>query len=346
MRTPLFLVAALAAAGCIDGAEPVGTVGVALTATDPTGATYRLTPGARLALSGGAYYDELSLDGDGAAVQLEVPTGDYFAELVHDAGYTTQWPLERTDVDGTVETVTATLITPMPATLTVTADAQVNLVLGFQVPDFGAITFSHGTVEVAIDVDETTAGGVDLVESATFDTTSVTVHPSAPPALATRMPALGDDVDMLLSAHATGDWYQASATSACAPAAVYAVGSGQAGVEDLLLESTTAEVQLCVFDSEPPQVQLLAFRAGAPTTPTFSDLGESNWLFVSYLTADLPAAVFDGETLDLDPVVGEVITPAIAYTRASVRHTGQPSEIWYRATYASDALYLRLDLTP
>jgi hypothetical protein len=345
MRTSLVLVAALAAAGCLDQADSTGSVAVALPATDASGATYRLTPGARLVMASGTFFDELPLDGDGV-VRLDVPAGDYTAELVHDDGHTVQWPLERTDLDGTTETVIATLVTPMPALLTVIADAQTNLALQFQVPGFGPVTFDQGTVEVSIEVAETTAGGVVVEGSGAFTTTTLTTHPSAPPVLLSRLPALGDASDVTIGATLTGDWFQASSTAACAPAIFHVAGSSQPGLADLIAESNdAASTNLCVFAGS-PTVQILGLRVGAATTATFSDLGEPEWLFISSLTAELPAPVFDGETLDLGPAVGTFTVPATVFTRATVRRPGQPSENWYRAFHTTETASLQLVLTP
>jgi hypothetical protein len=347
MRNSLFLVAALfSVAGCIEQAESEGSVAVALTATDADGATYRLTPGARLALYGGSYYDEFSLDGDGV-VRIDVPAGDFTAELIHDDGHTTQWPLERTDLDGTTTTVIATLVTPMPALLTVPPDGQVNLVLQFQVPGFGGITFDQGTVEVSIDVAETSAGGVDTDVRGAFTIDGVLTHANTPPVLLTRMPALGDTLDVAMVATVTGAWYQASSISACAPASISEFGGPHQGYEDLIQESLDPNnTSICVFATTPPQLQIFNFRFGEATTATFSDLGMTNWSFLSYMLADLPASVFDGDTLDLDPVAGEFTVPARVYARSMARPPGMPGEVWYRGMGGSDTATLRIVLTP
>jgi hypothetical protein len=296
-------------------------------------------------MSGGTFFDEFSLDGDGV-VSFDVPAGDYSAELIHDDGHTTQWPLERTDLDGTTETVIATLVTPMPALLTVAADAQTNLVLQFQLPGFGPITFDQGTVEVSLEVTETTAGGVVAEGSGNFTTSSVTTHPNTPPLLVSRMPALGDSNGITIGATVTGDWFMASATSACAPAFIHVFGGPHQGITDLIDESReTDNTTICVFEGT-PQLQILSFRIGAATTPTFADLGVPDWFFVSFLTIDLPAPVFDGETLDLDPAVGTSTAPATVFTRASRRQPGQPSEVWYRGIHTTDTATLQLVLLP
>jgi hypothetical protein len=346
-----FAILAIAAAGCAGDADDVGTVGVPLTSAGSGGSTYRLPAGTRLVMSGGTFYDEFSLDGDTTFVRIDVPVGDYETYLVHDAGYDVSWPLERTDLDGTVETVNAVLTTPMPAALTIAEGALTNLVLSFDVPGAGPVVFAHGEVEVTIDVDETVAGGMNADLAATMDVTSVAVDSTTPPALVPRLPAFGaTGVGLQLGGHVAAPWTQASATSACTTLDMTTFSSSDAGIADLLGESISPSVQLCVYggDGVPPQVQIFTVRAftGAAATPTFADLGDQAWLFVSLITADLPAQVFDGTTLDLQELAGVGVVPGTALTRASVRLPGETARrTWYRATWSGN-VDLSILLTP
>jgi hypothetical protein len=303
MRTTTFFVAALMAAGCDQQDESFGSVGAALTATDDSGATYRLPAGSRLDLGSSTYFDSFSLDGDAAVVHIDLPVGDYQAWLSHDFGYTSAWPLQRTAPDGTVQTVTGYLITPMPQALTIFEGTTTSLVLAFEVPEFGAVTFAEGTLDVSVDIEQTTAGGVEVQAGAVMNADIVQAGAGAPPELATRLPALGDAVELSLGATITGPWNKASSTSACAPGMLATLGAVDPGVIDLVLEANGA-VQVCVFDSEPPQLRILATRIGAPSTPTFDDLPGDQMTFLASMIVELPGPVFDGETLDLDPAAG------------------------------------------
>lgn len=329
---------------CTAEAGDVGTIGVALTASDASGTTYRLTPGARLIMSGGTFYDEFALDGDQAVVRIDVPPGDYTAELFHDAGHTVQWPLERRTPDGTTDTVWANLVTPMPAPVTITTGGLTNLVLRFELPDLGLITFDEGSVNVSIEVVGSTPSSLDVGLVGALDVSAVTVDPAAPAALAPRLPAVGATaIGFDLAGHISGPWTKSSATGACAPVTL-AASSNHAGIADLLTEAG-ADASFCV-DASGGAVsgELVALRAGTPTTATFTGLGDGNYLFVSLASVTLPAAVFDGERLDLDPLVGVHTYPATALTRVSVRAPGATTRtVWYRASYSGQ---LALSLTP
>lgn len=338
--TTCFVAAALIAAGCIEPGESVGSVGAALTATDSSGATYRLPAGTRLMFMSSTYFDGHDLDGDAAVLHIDLPVGDYQAWLSHEYGYTNEWPLERTDSDGSIRMVTGYLITPMPQALTIFPDTTTSLVLTFQVPEFGDITFAEGTLDVSTEIEQTTAGGVDVSAFGAFHTDYVAVNADAPPALAGRLPALGEATDLSLSATVTGAWAKASASSACAPAQLTVIGSGQAGVVDLLVE-VNGSVRICVYDGAPQTLQIVASRYGVPSTATFADLSNEQLSFMVNLIVELPAPVFDGSTLDLDPVTGEHTAPAFGalYVGGSIGN-------WYFAGFSGPYGGFSVTLTP
>jgi hypothetical protein len=352
-----FAMAALAVAACTDQAADVGTVGVALTSTDAGGTQYRLPAGSRLQMSGGTYFDELSLDGDASFLKLDVPVGDYAAELVNDAGYTTSWPLQRRAPDGTISTVDAVLTTTMPAPITIGEGTMTNLVLRFTVPDAGTVVFAHGAVGVTIDVGTSAASRIDVAMQGTLNVGTIVSDPSAPPVLATRMPVAGTTgLALSIGGHVVGPWTQSSASTACATLDMTTHGSSQAGIADLLGEATNvgaavpAFAQLCVYGGPgvPPQAEIFTYRifTGTATTPTFADLGSHDWQFLSYLTIDLPVQAFDGTTLNLDALRGLGPVPASGLSRAQVRITpGQPRVNWFRTVW-SGTVDLSLVLTP
>jgi len=338
MKMHLFGMMAVLLAGCVaDVEDDLGTVGVALTATDARGSTYRLPADTRLVMYGGAFYDEFSLDGDVPFVRITVPAGDYSAELTNGAGYTTQWPLERTAVDGTVETVTAVLTTPMPAPVTITENGQTNLVVNFALPDVGLVTFAEGSVDVSISVSDSTATVSGTSFSSTFDVTSVFSDPTTPPQLPPRLPVVGaTGIGMNVDAQITGPWAKTSASSACAPVTLGVATATQPGLADLLTESSGQNAQLCVYGGAGGDVaEIFFYRVGTvtPSTPTFAEFGSQNWLFMTFVDVQLAAPVFDGHTLDLQPLVGTHTLPSTGFSRASVRPTGATTRTtWYRAS--------------
>ena len=326
-------------AACYADADEVGTIGVPLTSADTSGGQYRLPAGTRLVVQGGTFYDELSLDGDTAFARFDLPVGDYEVSLGHDAGYQTQWPLEHVDLDGTVDTVDAILTTPTPAPVTISADALTNLVWHFDVPGAGPVVFAHGDLDVTIDVDETVATSVDADFDGSFHVESVVTDPSTPPALIARLPAAGEPmaVAIQLGGHVATPWTQQSNASACTDLDPRTTSSSHAGIADLLAESEVAT--LCVYGGEgfTPTAEIFTYRAftGEATTPTFSDLGSQQWLFLSYISVELPEQVFDGTTLDLARLAQVGAVPGTGFTRASVRLPGETTRrTWYRALWS------------
>lgn len=329
--------AAMAACAADDG--ETGDVAVALTAPGADGASYRLTPGARVALYGGPFYDEFVLDGDQQVQRIQVPPGAYQAELVHNAGYTTEWPLERTNLDGTIDTVNATLTTVMPASVDVLADEATPLVLTFVVEGVGPITFAHGAVDVSVDVDEVPADGYRASAVGPVELFSVLIDPTAPPEITTRLPAVGQVVDLGAVVRTTGPWVWSAATGACAPAELvgYSTG-GHSGFTDLVTEAVNGTFfQLCVYTFEgTSQIQMLFFKTGAAFTATFSDLGAQDYSFLTYVTIDVPTPIFVGDTLHLEDLVGTQALPATVFSRVSARPAGSldPRARWYRGIFS------------
>jgi hypothetical protein len=333
-------VAALAAAGCVSQDERVGSVSAALTAPDSAGGTYRLTPDTRLQIYSSTYFDEASLDGDGAIASFDLPVGDYAVSLVHPFGYTDAWPLERTAPDGTIEIVTGYLVTPMPQALAIFEDTTTSLQLVFEVPEFGSITFAQGALDVSLDVGTTTASGVEVQVGSTYTATYVE---ASQPELASRLPAAADEVELGLGARVTGPFAKTQANAACAPGHLDSLGAVHPGMIDLVQE-LNANIRICVFASDPPRLMVQGFRVGAATTPTFADLFTGDWSFVGGVIADLPAPVFDGATLDLDPAVGTFVGSASASFSVGVYDGAAQS--WYSVGLESTQVYVTVTLTP
>ena len=332
------MVAAAAVSGCTEPRAELGDVTLALTAPASDGSIYRLTPGTRLALYGGPFYDEYALDGDGV-VRVELPPGAFQAELLHPDGYDAVWPLERREPDGTVSTVLATLTTMMPASVTVVADASTPLVLSFQVEHVGPVTFASGDLDVSIDVDEIPSDGGNLaIAHGDLTAASVTVEPGAPPALGVLLPAVGQGGNLRVSVRTIGEWARTSATGACAEAEVagHVIG-GHDGFVELLIEAASATgAQLCVYTADgASQAELFFYRFGPAASSLLGGFGDHDFLTYGSVLVDLPEVIFDGHTLHLDDLVGVRDLPATLVTAVSARPaaTTGPRARWYRGTF-------------
>jgi hypothetical protein len=332
------MLAATTLVGCAEQEEQVGDVTVALTAPAADGSIYRLTPGTRASIYGGTFYDEYDLDGDGV-LNLEVPLGVYQVELVHFDGYTTVWPLQRVELDGTIETVQATLTTVMPTAVTVVADAPAALVFAFQVEDVGTVTFAAGDLDVSIDVDELPADGTTTSMTGDLTASSVVITASAPTGLAPVLPALDQPVFFDMTVRTTGAWAQSAASGACVDVAVNGYSTGpHEGFAALIAESAngSTSAQLCISTFEgTSQASLLLVKSGPASTAAFSAFGDNDYSFLSYAYVDLPGAIFVGDTLHLDELVGVQTVPASLLTRVNARPAGTtgPRARWYTASF-------------
>lgn len=296
----------VAGAGCTHGApEVLGHVDIALTAPGPGGITYRLPPQTELDLFTDTFSGQFLLDGDASSLTVDVPPGDYHVLLFNPAGYSTVWPLTRQRADGTIDTVQATRdALPM---LTVTDNQTTPLAIRFHVAQAGPITFSHGSAQVFVEVDQTAATAFQLdLSGPDLTTSSVTVTALAPPELPGRLPALHSTGQRYaLTARTVGPWLVSGPISVCAPVQVTIDAAGQAEFADLVTEAN-GEPQLCIvqFGPHDAAVSVAFFRAGKATTPLLGDLGDRSYVVVSGPGFALDANLFDGTTLDLGALIG------------------------------------------
>src|SRR5215472_14573108 len=114
---PSLLLAALlmTSAGCQAEPEEPGQLRVALVAR-AGGVSYRLPAGTQLDILS-ADPQSFPLDGEDGLVQVTLPSGNYGYTLSNPNGYTTTWPLERTNADGSTVVVDAALLTPLPGSV-------------------------------------------------------------------------------------------------------------------------------------------------------------------------------------------------------------------------------------
>jgi hypothetical protein len=338
------LAMALSGCGATQGeAGAFGHVSVALVATSPDGSTYRLPEGVMLMLDSPTFSEWFSLDGEQSTRTVKVPEGTYEASLYFNDEYNgTQWPLERRSPQGAIDTVTATLVTPLPATVTVRENETVGLVLSFQVLKGGKVTFTHGLIDVSMDVEEgATTTRVEADMSASFNAQSAAVYEEAPPVLASRLPKSGDmGLHLTIQARLSGAWAQLNSNWACAPLEVLGLTSGgHTGFSDLVAESRgqAGRGSMCVYsDPSGHYVRMRVSRQGAPMTATFSDLGMEDGFFYTLLRAKIPTQAFDGETLDIDALLGVREVP-LRVQNLVYDETNGLSESWYYGLYLGTA---------
>jgi hypothetical protein len=356
--TALALGAALAACGLGDDpGSSVGHVGMAVVTTGADGALYRLTPGTRLALalaSDPSQVSDFALDGDGAVVTVRLAPGDYQASIYHpDGNFTSQWPLERTNGNEPMGTVTATLVTPQPVAVTVMTGQTTSLVFQFNVASGGTLTFDRGTVETRIGVATVPASSLSVGADGTGAVAGTpTFGGPAEPALRAVMPGAGaTGLSVAVTAHTTGAWQDSSAGSfesgffICAPAQIdSATAGGNDGFAALIAESGHGSApsffggpaNICVIDfgpNSPNQIRIRLSREGVAETATLTAaLGAAPALFHNQILGVLPVRVYDNQagTLDLDAllVAGGTLPMTV---KAQIRDESDFSSFWYRA---------------
>jgi hypothetical protein len=313
--TAVALSAALAACAEDPAARVTGTIGVALVTTGSDGATYRLTAGARLSLfrAEPQFFLFVPLDGDGDVVTFPAPPGTYDAELLHDE-HTTHWPLERI-VDGVATAVTARLVTPQPAAVTVASGATTTLLLQFTIADGTVVHFDRGTVAVEVEVVTAPATGhrAELHAWATVSSASF-AGPHAGE-LEARLPSAGAELGVGVRGRVIGAFVDSGgisdgSTSVCAAFAVdVRFFGGHAGFGDLFSEVGWGSApgylfgpaSLCVADvATGDRLRIRLSRVGAPISPTLSELTGEDLAMTLILTARLPQEVYDYQTGRLD----------------------------------------------
>lgn len=289
----------------VDDTPPLGRLAVALSAPGPDGSTYRLLEGTQLETSGDAFFETFLLDEDSATLTFELPVGDYQVTLTHANGYTTSWPLVRTNADLSQTVVQATLVTPMPVATSIAAEVTTSLVLSFEVPGSEPVTFAAGSLAVSAEVVEVDADGALLdYGGSQVSVTEAHVHDDAPPALADYWP---DEATTALSfsVHGTlGKWTQRNSTRVCAELEVEGIAAvGHAAFTDIVLNSVAAppaSADVCIDASNPTQMlEVVLVRLGPATTGPLADQGQLEYVFLSRFAAALPEPVFVDGTLDL-----------------------------------------------
>jgi hypothetical protein len=285
--------------------EVLGTVAAELSTVGPDGATYSLPPTARLTLveagspadGGGLSWTGSFAPGE-ATETFSVPAGVYAATLTNagsDAGAT--WSLTR-QADGGATTLTATLVDPMPVTVTVTAGHVTPLVFHFATEVLGNVTFGTGGVGVGVALD---AGAFALSTAKITGTASMTVDDvDASTKFDRGFDFVGTvSVPYTMSLTRSGGWTIA-ADRACAPVTGTASSTSRnAALAAVFSEASGGTGTICFGDpslSGVFSVQLA--RKGTPVTSTLQADLPAGGIFEVQVTGLAPE-VFDGTTLHL-----------------------------------------------
>ncbi len=322
---------AAALAGCAEtgtGDDSTGSLAAAVTATGADGATYRLPAGTYVQVWNDTFNDYFLMDGDDPVVSIELPVGDYNVSLVNGGGYTFQWPLERTNVDATTETVESTLLTPQPISVSIFEDATTTLVFQFLVVDGGTVTFAHGVLDISIDVDVTESVMGRAMFSGTYVKNYELYSATAPADLSTHVPAMGSNVFHQITVNVAGDWEQTSSYSACSSATLYG-GVVSLSIYDLTREAwlSGATARVCIYGAPyDPTVWVSSSRTGAALTPAFQSYGALDFYFDQSMTGVLPDQIFDGTTLDLGAMTGTF--DVAANLRSDIWASGDGGASW------------------
>lgn len=264
-------------------------------------------------------------------------------------GDNTVFPLTRENADGTFDRVLGTLdLTP---TITVVENETTPLVIRFQVAIIGPITFTLGSVDVSVVIDETDASSFDIELSVHELTTSFAfVEDAAPAELGPRLPATGDTGDSYVATmHTAGPWVFTGSDFVCAPVTATIKANGNQGFADLVAEAPPRDTQqLCIQQVTPQRaiVSVNFFSFGAAKTPLLSDLGDAQFFINHGIGAEIAANIFDGTTLHLNALAGlRATSTSISGTIGAefITQDGSTFEFWYSLFESGDGT---IALTP
>ena len=307
------LFVAVGTAGCTEATAPesLGHLAIPLAAPGSGGVTYRLPPNTLLFLSGAGFFGRFSLDHDDPSLTVDVPPGDYAVSLSDSDGDTTTWPLRRQSADGTIQIVPGTL--DLTSMITVTKDQTTSLVIRFHVAGIMPITFSLGSVDVTVVVDETPASFDFEFEAPSLTVASAVFSDTAPAELASRLPATGSMGDRyVVHAHTTSPWSMVQSDVVCAQVNLSIDAGGNQGFIDMVTEAPASEnEQLCIAQAQSSFAQMFTtvFHEGPATTPLLSDLGDHPYFISHGLDSFVEGTVFDGRTLHLEALAGAHSVP-------------------------------------
>jgi hypothetical protein len=328
-------------AGCTEPSAPesLGHIVVPLTAPGPGGATYRLPANTLLSLSSAGFFGNFSLDDDAPSLTFDVPPGDYSVSLSDSNGDTTIWPLIRQNTNGTTDIVPATL--DLTSMITVTKEQTTSLVIRFHVAGVVPITFSLGSVDVTVVVDETLASLDFEFEAPALTAASVVFSDTAPAELASRLPATGSTGDRYVAHVQTiGPWSMFGPNFVCVQVNLSIDAGGRQGFIDMVTEAPpSGNEQLCIAQVQSSFAQIIinVSHEGPATTPLLSDLGDHPYFILHALDSFIAGTVFDGRTLHLELLAGANSTRMHLFSEIVAELPGANGEITFDHWYLYNA---------
>ena len=318
-----------------EAAPALGRVDMALVAAGSGGTIYRLPDGTSLILANDEFFEPFSLDGGASSLTVNVPPNPYEAELINIHGYTTEWPLVRENADGSTDTVQATL-KPIPS-IAVAENQTTPLIIEFHVAGADVVTFTHGSVQIAVEVGE--ADGIRIVAPSLITTFSGVQ--AAPSELAARLQSGATGGSIAVTAQRIGPWFVAASTSVCAMAQVRMEAMGPSAFVDQVAEARRdSPLTVCLVQdtSTTGGVSTLTTRSGAATTPLLADLGNRQFRVTVQVNVRVDGVFYDGTTLDLRALKANPPAAIDVFTRirgTAVDETA-PLEDWYLSLSQGD----------
>lgn len=350
IRLAVFTLVVFGFTACMGDQDPepaLGHVDMALVTAGAGGTLYRLPVGTEV-LAFGLAVHHYSLDVDSPTMTVDIPTGSYQILLVNNVGYMTEWPLERMTPDGIVDTVQATL-EPISA-ITVVANQTTPLTLRFRVADTSIITFTQGSLQIGVEVDEIGDQGNDAGKSFRIVIPSLTTSKivgAAPPELIAQLPENGTiNGSLVITALRSSQWFVSNSSTVCTrmqvQIEVMGVPTFAAIIEEQNLAPTSFGTRFCFRQATPTSgfFTMVRDRQGLALTSIFSNFGERQYEFEFILTVHVNTMLYDGATLDLRALKSP--TPSLVQADAAIYevHIGEaePYELWYRLLNSGDGI--------
>ncbi|MGE3675851.1 MAG: hypothetical protein AB7K71_39650 [Polyangiaceae bacterium] len=287
--------------------EAAGSVDLALQATGPDGATYRLTPNTLLWVSNQdqSVLDALYIESAETVQTFSLPPDDYEA-TVRTSRPDGSFELERSDGTQT-EIVSARYVGVNPTPFHITANSTTALTLPFRVADLGDITFDVGRLAVDLDVGveaQSPTGGQMSLQAAHVDQQTFGGELSG---VSDYEVATDASIDQSWAWRITSPFRLTTANRACAAIEVTSAQSNQAAWTDLFRIVPHSLGELCVIDNDPypyDTVQLSTRQTADLTGTGLTDfLSGSSYEVFTYVDAYVPSNALEGNTLHLDQLV-------------------------------------------
>ena len=344
----------------------LGSVDLAIVGTGSDGATYQLLAGTRLSLATSLEPNfDISLDGVSSTVTVALPTGDYQATLYNNAvADADHWQLQRSTPGNPTTTVTATLATMQPVSISIVANQSTSLSFQFVLASGGTVDFDRGNLDVTFGVGTQPATRFGASMQGTGNSGAPLIQGPFANALAAIMPGTNaTGLSLSVSARLTGGWIETGGTiepdsfgvSACAPIEIVGVQTiGNDGLAALMAESGHGDspgflfgpASLCVVDNGGTgMVRIRMSRLGPAETSTLANImGTTQAGYLTTILGTLPQRAYDGQAgrLDLDVLSRAHDLPMRTHHQLSPNFSG---EVWY-STFLTGQMTFSFTLLP